>query len=434
MADNKLPERPSPQAAITNRLPGADPFTPKSKAVVGGDPVSKFMKDFPAGTLPDEPEVVAREGGGTFVDDGPLPEGETPDSIAVKRQAALDAFAATGDQPTAEPAVTPEAGAAPAATASEGTPSGEPAAAAPKAGTPEPAAPVAPAAPAAAAPAAAAPGAPSYAPDEPIHLAAGVEPWTRAQIVAGLQERDQMLPAVQEATQFRKVFGQDAVTAEREWTPILDIMRREPERTKMLESILTMDEATLDYARICISFFNSPEGREQRGLPAQAPPSERAALAMPWTLQPPDKDRQTMDAMREFVVKERAKSEWETVFAQYPYVRDNVAIKTALRDAALQLWAADTANGIDELKARGLPDAVKQLRVFLEAQGAVANAASRATAPPPTPAPNTPAPAVAVLPSSGPSITGSRAPVDPNKEWRGNPDDAVAAFIKDHPQ
>lgn len=378
------------------------------------DLVNKFLRDNPKGTLTDPPEEV--EGGAVpFDDEGPPPERD-PESI-VPPETPADAPA---DAPATPPTETPasDAVAAPA-------------------DAPAPQVAAAPPAPADAAPAPAEPkpaveAAPSYDAAEKINLLPGSDPWTREQIVAGLQERATLQPRAAEADKFRTLFGFDYERAEHEWKPILDVLRNDPERTGVLDSVMRADPGLLQYLRESAAYYQTLPAEQRYAGSAPAAPANPATPAARVADPRMERYDRTFAAMQRQLAQSRAHNEWESAYQRYPFLRNDERARAALSGRASEMFMADEKAGKDPMECRGLLDAMNEQAVFLEAMGiAHANRTAPAPAAPPAAAPANPG-ATAMLGSGGaaptPRVTSARP-----TGFRGDPDEAVAAFLRDHP-
>ena len=382
------------------------------------DLVRKFMRENPAGSLPDTPEESGDAVGEYTPDLTPPVVVPTPEE-----QISEDTPPPAEDAPAVEVPATPAAEPTPEAPvpATPATPA-EPVAAAPEAPVAQPAAAV---------------EAPrSYEPSEKIYLHESVEPWTREQIVAGLQERAQLQPKAQEADKFHSLFGfENYEKAEAEWKPVLEILKSDPGRTQILDSVLRADPGLLQYLSESAAYYNTLPA-DQR-YPAQAAPAQ--AQAQPTSDPRMAQFDRTFRAMQKIAVDNRVKSEWQTVFNKYPYLQTDERARQALVARAGEMFQTDERNGKDPLEARGLLDAMNEQAVFLEAAGYAYGARMAANSPATA---QVAAPAIGVPPANGTQgLLGSggptagapgRAPTKP-KGFKGNPDQAVAAFLRDHP-
>jgi hypothetical protein len=382
---------PNPSASVPN------PFGKSDKT----DPVRAFMRDNPAGKLVDPPEET-----GTvttpFLEDGEVPPdlvdgltGSRPDDAV---PVVTDAVTPPVETPlTEKPAVTP----APAA----------PAAAAPAA-TEKPAAPVE--------------QPKTYAPDEKIVIRDGVEPWTRAQIDAGLTQRAELIPRAAEADQFRTLFGYDFTKAETEWKPVLEIMRSDPERTVFLDQALHAPKDELEYLRKSSEFYNSPEGRTMRGLSPEAPPKTEAAKL---PAAPAARDAR-VDQLYAQAVKQRIGNELSETYRRYPFMQTNLEARNAMLKMADMLRDTDIKNGKAPLEARGLFDVLEMNKAAYDAMKIAYDAKNAPVVAPPVVEPNPNVDKASLVTGGGPGPT---VRPTPPPVYKGNPENAVAEFTKHYP-
>ena len=373
------------------------------------DLVRSFMRENPTGSLPDEPEEVRGA------------DGEVrPDTFdAEQPQLALEAPEKV--EPATETPAEPTAGEVPAVQSGEAPPT-------PQAEVkPEPAKVEKPAAEVKAEPAKpAAIAEPSYDPGEKIHLLAGSEPWTREQVVLGLQERATLQPKAEEADKFRGLLGGDYADAESRWKPVLEKLAANPQRTQLLEELLgTDDPALLDYMRQSAEFYKTQVPADQRpAQPAQPSATEKRML-------------EVANAMEQSLFDQRSEYEWNTIYSEFPFVRNDLKARQALAAAADRLVKEDAAKGIGVMQRRGILDALKEQRVFLEMAKIAHDNRPQVSAdvqPQSPPASG----AQALLPSNGPGASGAaRRSAPAREEYHGNPKDPyggdpVKAFLAKH--
>ena len=375
------------------------------------DLVRSFMRENPTGSLPDEPEEVRGA------------DGEVrPDTFdAEQPQLALEAPEKV--EPATETPAEPTAGEVPAVQSGEAPPT-------PQAEVkPEPAKAEKPAAEVKAEPAKpAAIAEPSYDPGEKIHLLAGSEPWTREQVVLGLQERATLQPKAEEADKFRGLLGGDYADAESRWKPVLEKLAANPQRTQLLEELLgTDDPALLDYMRQSAEFYKTQVPADQR--PAQ--PTKTAA--------DPSMQRfeRVASAMERQLINNRVQGEWAAINSEYPFVARNDKVRQALIGVASRMFTEDERAGKSPLECRGLIDAMNEQRVFLDTMRIAAanqHTISADVQPQAPPASG----AQALLPSNGPGASGAaRRSAPAREEYHGNPKDPyggdpVKAFLAKH--
>ena len=417
MAKNKLskpaPSVPNGSAKVTApQSPSAvEPLTDELNLV------RKFTRENPKGSLADTPEEVAAStvldpsapietSAAEPISDTPPPAEETP-AVETPAEPAVETPAPTSETTPATPA--------------------KPAPAAPAATTETPATPAV----------ATEPPKPSYAPDEKIDLLEGNEAWTRQQIVTRLQQFAEVQPKAAESERFRALFGNDYETAEKNWKPILDSLRENPERAQVANEVLAADPGMLEYLRQSAQYWKSLTP-EERGV-AGGTTAAAAPSSIPQNDPRIEKYERTYKAMEKQVIDNRVRSEWGQVYEKYPFMRTDQKAREALTAAAGMLFSTDERAGKDPLECRGLLEAMSQNAVFLEAaaiaydQRAQHGAPGSALPAPTIAAPPSPGVGLALLGSSGPGPSGQPAAAPP-KVYRGDPDSAVAAFINDHPR
>lgn len=364
------------------------------------DLVRKFMRENPVGTLPPDEDAPL---GQPVVEAGTIPPTDPPTDAPADAPAPTDAPATPPSEPTAPTAPPVEAAKSPAADAPAVTP---------------------PAAPATApvAPAATVEPKPSYDPGEKIYLHESVEPWTREQVLMALQERAALTPKAAETEQFRTLFGNDYKTVESQWKPIIDSLRSDPDRLSAVDSVLQADPGLLQYLNEAVAYYQAlPQDQryqQQPSQPARTQPANDPRIAQ---------YERTLRAMQKQMLDTRARNEWDSIYQRYPFLRTDEKARRALLARAGEMFASDESHGKDPLECRGLVDAMNENAVFLEAAG-IAYAARTQAQPAPAPDPN----ASAMLSSSATTAATSSRPSAPSG-FRGNPDDAVAAFLKDYP-
>lgn len=362
------------------------------------DLVSKFMRDNPKGTLQDPVEER-----GDFVQE-PLGLEETPVEPTVETPVAETPPTEVPEAPIAEPQTQPE-----------------PIAAEPQAAKPaEPVAPVSE-------PAAVVPTVEpkiSYEPGEKIHLLEGSEPWTREQVISGLQERATLEPKAQERDHLLQVLNQpDVASVERTWKPIIEALQADPMRGTVADIVIKADPGLLDYLQRSAQFYNELPA-DQKAAPAAQPQQPPADPRI-------DRMEKLFEMQTRQAIQTRAHTEWETVYQKYPSLRHNEKVRQVLYNAAGQLFTADERGGKSPLECRGLLDAMNDLAPVLEAAEIVAQRAATPVqqAAPPAIEPQPGRGAEALLGSNGPGPSGARSST-PTTPYKGN--DPVAAFMRDH--
>jgi hypothetical protein len=400
------------------------PGSPAPASSEAPDLARKFMRENPAGSLPDPPEFVEGRSNPVPVAEG----GETPQTL-------FDRATPEGDQPAVETPVadavaTPEtreqesAATAPGEAATSPTPEAE-VPTKPEAPAAQPVAQVKPAEPAAA-------PAPVVAEVPKLDLAAkytmadGSE-WTGQQVTDALYQRAEILPKAAEADRFRATFGASAEEAEARWKPFLERVAAAPEaQREYAEHILSnADPALLDYLQRSEQYFYSPEGG---GFQRPAAPAEKPAAAKPSDALPPRLER-IANQMERQLINTRVTNERAELFSRYPFMAHNQKAYQALTTIASQYFAADEAAGKSPLECRGLLDAMRDQQVFLDSMSI---AAAQATRPAVESKPGVGA--QALLPGNGPASNGGTARPAPRREYSGPKEGAKAAFLQDFPE
>jgi hypothetical protein len=385
--------------------------TPAAPVAVGDGPdlAKKFMRENPAGSLPDPPEIV--EGRDKPV--VPIAEGgSTPPQLFDETP---------GDKPVE--AVTPETPETPAtpSVSGETDPAAKPADATP----PVPQAAV----PEAAKPVAAPAETPKLAMDAEYLMSDGSK-WTGQQVTDALYERAEqantistLKPRAQEADNFRSLLGtKDFADAEARWKPFLErVAAAPPAQREFAERVLdNADPALIDYLQRSEQFFYSPEGGGfQRSPEAAKPAAPDPAI---------QRFERVATAMERQLINTRVQNERTELFARYPFMAHNKKAYDALTSIAGQYFSSDEKAGKSPLECRGLLDAMRDQAVFLDTM-AIANAAARSAVIEPRPGVG----AEALIPGSGPASAAGSVRQAPSREsYRG--DDPKAAFLRDHPE
>ena len=384
------------------------PKTPVAPSGDGPDLARKFMRENPAGSLPDPVEIPE---GRTkpFAEDIPVATGgETPQTLFE---------AAEGEKPSEPVASAQEPESSRVETAAGEAPPPTPVAEVPPA-----VAAAEPSKPAAETPA---PAAPSYAPDEKIHLLPGSEPWMREQIVTRLQEAETWRTKADEAGKFEQLLGGDYADAEARWKPTLEKLAANPQRTAFLEQVLTVeDPAALDYLQRSLEFYNKEVPPEQRAAATpQAKPSADEAKFKQYDSQ--------LRAMEDTMMGYRINSEKQILYSKFPFLDRDESARKAIFDAAANLFATDAASGKPATQRRGLMDAMQQFQVFLEAKQSLYDAQSRPT---PVAEPDPRVGAQRLVPGTGPGAVGSTRPAPSRESLNIPPDQAIHKFLEDYPE
>lgn len=267
-----------------------------------------------------------------------------------------------------------------------------------------------------------------YDPNEKFALAPDVE-WTREQVIAGLQERQTLIPQAAEAKEFQKLFGFDNFEkTAAQWAPVLETLKTEPEKTAFFDQVLKANPREVQYLVESLTFFRSLTP-EQRGDTPQTEAPKQPTFDP--TSDPRVKEAlDFVEASKRKSAEERGKTEWTNAISAYPFLTTDQVALQSLHALANALYNEDRAKGISDLEARGIAAAVELNKTLYDARMVVYNQQKNSV---PAPAPPQPIPAAEV-----PAVLGSPG-VAPNarpgktKVYKGDPEDAVAAFVRDYP-
>jgi hypothetical protein len=322
----------------------------------------------PADPQPDQLSLDDR------VDDwlGAHPEGNDFDPNA-------SAPPATEPQPTAQPPGEPPAPAQPQADAKPGEP---PAPSAPPKAEPQAKEPAPPQPPADVKPPAA-PEPTRFSLDAKYVFAEGAPPWTGAQIVEALRERQELLPQSQELQLFRDTFKLSGREAQDLWTPNLEWLRANPQQLDMMASLMA-DPEKASYILRCSQYWESPEVRAQRA-PAQQPQLQMSPEIQKRFDALESQNKKLLDAenaRKKAFYMDRIARDLNVAFERYPYLRENPGMVQAL------LQRAHWVNGGDDSdNAKGVIDALDMEKTLYDAYLIVHNQAKANGEPPPPPTP-----------------------------------------------
>lgn len=203
---------------------------------------------------------------------------------------------------------------------------------------------------------------PSFAPEDKLGLAEGVE-WTRQQVVDALQERVQLQERVKDIDTFQEVFRMPASQAKEIWGPVIDKLVSDPTIGTFLAGYLD-DPARKAYLDQCASYYDTEN---------PAPP---VAAAVPVAQIPPDVQKQLNDLTKFRQEQEKRDSvarfnnEVEQVRARYPFVVADPALFNDLRETARLMWQQDNSRGLlDAMHARSaVYEALSAARTAQETQ------------------------------------------------------------------
>ncbi len=250
----------------------------------------------------------------------------------------------------------------------------------------------------------------TYAADERIGLADGVE-WTRQQIVDALQERVSLQALKPEAEGFQQIFRMNAEQAREIWGPIVERITADPEIPKFIDAYMS-DPKKREYLDTCARYFDSenPQGAAPAAAPAPAKPAVDPALQRQITeLTQWKNDRQKEAALTRF------NNEVATVSQRYPFVVADPQLFEDLKLTASALWTQDNS--------KGLLDALALKAPMYEALAAARNAQTAQPAP---------APALALVPQ-GAAPAASRPTPNTRAKKYADTDEATQAWLEAHP-
>jgi hypothetical protein len=386
------------------------------------DPIRAFMKDHPKGSLPDTDgnEVVDAHGEALppgFVGDGPLPPGETPESLAEKQRAAEADGAPEGGT---EEGAAADASAAPS---HDTTPQGKT----------EPTAPVKPSEPAAPAqatvetePVAEKPL--SYDYHQKVQLTDDPrDTWEVWQIAQELGELPELRPAKAERDRLLQAFNSKTTDeAVARITPYIEALKENPARAEAIDAIAAADPATVNYVKQMLEYFPTLTEEQRWAFGEVRRPEDRPAAKVA----DPRYDRLVQELRTQ-----RSQRQVQQAVARFPYLATDRAQLNELAKMADALEETDLKNGVDPLDTRGLDTVLEMMRGNLEARLIVYNEERRRMTRPAEPKlePKPGEGHAAVLPSSEPEPPGARPQHRPSTPYRGPATNAVSAFEQDFP-
>lgn len=265
-----------------------------------------------------------------------------------------------------------------------------------------------------------------YDPNEKFGLAPGVD-WTREQVITRLQEYQALLPQVEEGKKYAELFQFPSYEkAAEQWSPVLKILREQPEKTQFFDAVLKADAAKVAYLADSAAFW------DQKVAAGEITPPTVVEKPAPVDV---SKDPQVAEALA-YIAREKAKAgsargqrEWTDAFNAYPFLRTDNAAREVLMSLANALYNEDRAKGIDDLECRGIAAAVEANKALYDARMVVLSQQEKGAAAVPA-ASTTPTQPEPILGSTGPAPA-ARQPRA--KIYKGDPEDAVAAFVKDYP-
>lgn len=207
------------------------------------------------------------------------------------------------------------------------------------------------------------PAKPTYAADEKFGLADGVE-WTREQIIAGLKERAQFQPLAAEAQGYQQLFGMPLEDAKKAWGPILQRLASEQHTVQFLDSYLS-DPKKAEYLNECSKYFDQNNG----GAPATATPAATTHDPTVTELRNQVTELKTWQAKQlQDAANARASREIQTVTEKYPFLNTDAQARDALFKLAMALHNEDVKNGVPDLEARGILEAVQMNAALYDAR------------------------------------------------------------------
>jgi hypothetical protein len=244
--------------------------------------------------------------------------------------------------------------------------------------------------------------------------------WTRGQLIAALQEREQIrtqLPTVQaEAAEFKGIFGEDIAAVKDTWVPILTRLQ-EPEMQEVAQAVLDSSPDKLAYLAQCASFFDTTvaPGSQPAARPAQPAADPEMARQI-----------KELNAWRETQVQREQTDAMHRDYAQatqrYPMLATDANLRTDLVLTAQALYQQAKAQNFPQGNRPWLLDALAlkasiydALRISREQQNA--------------PDPNA---VSGILGTTGAAPDAARPRAVQRKKF-ATTDEAVDAFVHDVP-
>ncbi len=189
----------------------------------------------------------------------------------------------------------------------------------------------------------------TFSPEDKIPLAEGVE-WTRAQVVAALQERAQLQPMRGEVDTFKSIFRCTAEEAKQNWAPLMERLTKEPHTLGFIDEYLS-NTAKAEYLEQCSTFFdqNAPaaqpiQARTQRQQQAQQPDPVLANQIKELQAWRAEQQRQN-DQMR-------MQSDWSKCVERYPMLATDQHLQADLKTTADALYFQAQAQGFPQGRDR----------------------------------------------------------------------------------
>lgn len=304
-----------------------------------------------------------------------------------------------------EPIATDDVTRAPAKPVVAEKPVAEPVAEKPTADVPAPAASIAPA------------GAPTFAPDEVVAIAAD-QSMTRGELK---QRLDFLNVAMTEANSFRDIFGVTAEQATAVWKPVIDGIRQDPSRAEFFDKMaeVVADPAQRAYVEKAVAFF---EAERAKGNPEAAAAPAAAKPAEPF--KDPRVDQMLAQQQRAQMEATRiaVDSEKRAMITEFPQLADSdlmqwVAIK------ALNRINGDPQRGVPGDPTYTLTRAMRDNLTHIQRFGGAPAPLAAAPAAKPVPALN----------GSGGAAPGGSRRADTTPKSYSTPDDALDAWVAEHP-
>jgi hypothetical protein len=186
---------------------------------------------------------------------------------------------------------------------------------------------------------------PTFSPEDKIPLAEGVE-WTRAQVVAALQERAQLQPMKGEVDTFKSIFRCTAEEAKQNWAPLMERLTKEPNTLGFIDDYLA-NPAKAEYLEQCSSFFdqNAPAAQptQTRGQRQQQPQQPDPVLAQQI------KELQSWRAEQQRQSdQQRMQSDWAKCVEKYPMLATDQHLQADLKTTADALYFQAQAQGFPQ--------------------------------------------------------------------------------------
>ncbi len=266
---------------------------------------------------------------------------------------------------------------------------------------------------------------PTFSPEDKIALAENVE-WTRAQVVAALQERAQLQPMRGEVDTFKSIFRCTAEEAKQNWGPLMERLTKEPHTLGFIDEYLS-NTAKAEYLEQCSTFFDQNAPAAQ---PTQ-PRAQRQQQQADPVLVNQIKELQAWRAEQQHQNDQmRMQSDWSKCIERYPMLATDQHLQADLKTTADALYFQAQAQGFPQ--GRDRPWFLDALALKASIYDALKLARTQQQQPAAAPQPQIPA----LLGSPGASPNGTRsngaAPRakqfdDPVDRYLANPDPRFAS-------